>query len=105
MWLSGDRDKGAGSLITLSRPRGYLGHGRDTVLVDGKVPPGVNEAVPRTNKGRIRFEPGPLRPLHVVLNKESIHCLIIRLIPARSLSPSFTIDAYLQREKASVLKP
>jgi len=67
-----DREKGTGSLITLTRPRGYLGHGRETFLIDRKVPPGVNEGVPGTSEGRIRFEPGPLRPVHVVLNKESI---------------------------------
>ena len=71
----GDRDKGSGSLITLTRPRGYLGHGRDTFLIDGKVPPGVNEGVPGTSEAKQRFEPGPLRPVRVVLNKESLTVL------------------------------
>ena len=70
-----DRDKGSGSLITLTRPRGYLGHGRDTFLIDGKVPPGVNEGVPGTTEAKLRFEPGPLRPVRVVLNKESLTVL------------------------------
>lgn len=71
----GDRDKGSGSLITLIRPRGYLGHGRDTFLIDGKVPPGVNEGVPGTTEAKLLFEPGPLRPVRVVLNKESLTVL------------------------------
>jgi triacylglycerol lipase len=67
-----DRDKGSGSLVALTRPRGYLGHGRDTFLIDGKLPPGINEGVPGTAEGRIRFEPGALRSVRVVLNKESL---------------------------------
>ena len=67
-----DRDKGSGSLVALTRPRGYLGHGRDTFLIDGKVPPGINEGVPGTAEGRILFEPGALRPVRVVLNQESL---------------------------------
>ena len=72
----GDRDKVSGSLVTLTRPRGYLGHGRDTFLIDGKVPSGVNEGVPGTSEGKQRFEPGPLRPIRVELNKESLTVLI-----------------------------
>ncbi len=70
-----ERDKGNGSLVTLSRPRGYLGHGRDTFLIDGKVPKGVSEGVPATSDARQRFEPGPLRPVRLVLNKESVTVL------------------------------
>ncbi len=70
-----DRDKGTGSLVALARPRGYLGHGRDTFLIDGKVPPGINEGVPGAAEGKIRFEPGPLRGVRVVLNKEALTVL------------------------------
>ena len=70
-----DREKGSGSLVSLLRPRGYLGHGRDTFLIDGKVPPGVNEGVPGTAEGKMRFAPGPLRPVGVVLNKEAMTVL------------------------------
>ncbi|MBI5606808.1 MAG: hydrolase [Deltaproteobacteria bacterium] len=71
----GDRDKVSGSLVTLTRPRGYLGHGRDTFLIDGKVPSGVNGGVPGTSEARQRFEPGPLRPIRVELNKEFLTVL------------------------------
>jgi hypothetical protein len=71
----GDRDKGTGSLVTLTRPRGYLGHGRDTFLIDGKVPRGVNEGVPGINEAKQHFESGPIRPVRVVLNKEAVTVL------------------------------
>lgn len=70
-----DSEKGTGSTVTLLRPRGYLGHGRDTFLIDGKVPAGVNEGVPGTAEAKMRFEPGPLRPVRVVLNKEAMTVL------------------------------
>jgi len=70
-----DRDKGTGSLVTLTRPRGYLGHGRDIFLIDGKVPPGINEGVPGTAEGKVLFEPSPFRPVRIVLNKESLTVL------------------------------
>lgn len=68
----GEQDKGPGSLVVLTRPRGYLGHGRDTFLIDGKVPGGVNDGVPGTAEARQRFEAGLLRSVPVVLNKESV---------------------------------
>jgi hypothetical protein len=36
----------------------------------GKLPAGVNEGVPGTAEAKMRFEPGALRPVRVVLNKE-----------------------------------
>ena len=38
-------DQTAGSVVTMSRPRSYFGHGRDVFLIDGNVPPGINEGV------------------------------------------------------------
>jgi pimeloyl-ACP methyl ester carboxylesterase len=70
-----DRDKGAGSLVTLTRPRGYLGHGRDTFLIDGQVPEGVNEGVPGTSEAKRRYEPGPPRPVRVAVNQETLTVL------------------------------
>lgn len=70
-----EREKGTGSVVILTRPRGYLGHGRDTFLIDGKVPDGVNEGVPGTSEARRRFEPGPPRSIRVTLNKETITVL------------------------------
>ncbi len=70
-----DREKGTGSLVALVRPRAYLGHGRDTFVIDGKVPGGVNEGVPGTAEARQRFEPGPPRSVRVELNKEALTVL------------------------------
>ena len=67
-----DKDRGAGALVTMTRPRGYFGHGRDLFLLDGKVPPGVTEGVPGVSEATQRFEPGPARPVRAVLNAESM---------------------------------
>jgi triacylglycerol lipase len=61
-----------GDVVTLSRPRGYLGVGRDTFLVDGKAPEGVAAGVPTNDSGRALFPAGPQRPVKVVLNKDSM---------------------------------
>ena len=36
-----EADKSAASVVTMSRPRGYLDPARDTMLLDGVAPPGV----------------------------------------------------------------
>lgn len=42
-----DRDRQAGSIITLSRPRGYFGQARgDIVTIDGKPAPGIPAGIP-----------------------------------------------------------
>ncbi len=69
------REKGTGSVVTLIRPRGYLGHSRDTFLINSKVPDGVNEGVPGTAEAKRLFEPGPLRPVRVTLNQETMTVL------------------------------
>jgi pimeloyl-ACP methyl ester carboxylesterase len=83
------REKGTGSSVTLTRPRGYLGHGRDTFLIDDKVPAGVNEGVPGTAEATQRFEPGPLRPVKVVLNKEALTVLTYPLEEGRIVIAEF----------------
>jgi triacylglycerol lipase len=83
------REKGTGSTITLTRPRGYLGHGRDTFLIDGQVPAGVNEGVPGTSEATQRFDPGPLRPVKVVLNKEALTVLTHPLEEGRIVIAEF----------------
>ena len=56
----------------MSRPRGYFGHGRDTFLLDGKVPPGINQGVPGTSTGKLLLPDGPLRPVPARFNDEAI---------------------------------
>ena len=65
-------DATAGSVVTMSRPRGYFGHGRDTFLLDGKVPPGINEGVPGASSGKLLLPAGPLRPVAARFNDETI---------------------------------
>ena len=65
-------DAAAGSVVMINRPRGYFGHGRDTFLLDGKVPPGINQGVPGTSSGKLLLPPAPLRPVPARFNDESI---------------------------------
>jgi hypothetical protein len=62
----------AGSVLMISRPRGYFGHGRDTFLLDGKVPPGINQGVPGASSGKLLLQEGPLRPVPARFNGETI---------------------------------
>jgi hypothetical protein len=65
-------DATAGSVVMMSRPRGYFGHGRDTFLLDGKVPPGINEGVPGASSGKLLLPDGPLRPVAARFDDEAI---------------------------------
>jgi triacylglycerol lipase len=65
-------DATAGSVVTMTRPRGYFGHGRDTFLLDGKVPPGINQGVPGVSTGKLLLPEGPLRPVPARFNDETI---------------------------------
>jgi len=65
-------DASAGSVVSISRPRGYFGHGRDTFTLDGKVPPGINEGVPGAATGKLLLPAGPLRPVPARFNDEHI---------------------------------
>ena len=64
-------DEQAAAVVTMSRPRGYFGVGRDKFSLDGKVPPGINEGVPGVSTGKLTFEPGP-RTVLAVFNNETI---------------------------------
>jgi len=65
-------NRGAGSLVTMNRPRGYFGHGRDEFTLDDEIPEGVAEGVPATSPATKAFPPGPSRPVRVVFNHESL---------------------------------
>ena len=65
-------DLSAGSVITLTRPRGYFGHGRDVFTLDGKAPAGVNEGVPGASTGKLLLPAGPLRAVPARFNDESM---------------------------------
>ncbi len=63
--------KDMAAAVAMTRPRGYLGHGRDTFTIDGKVPEGVNDGVPGASAAAMAVaEPG--KPVVVVLNEERL---------------------------------
>jgi hypothetical protein len=64
-------DETAGSVVIMSRPRGYFGVGRDKFTLDGKVPPGITDGVPAVSTGRLAFDAGP-RSVMAVFNNETV---------------------------------
>jgi hypothetical protein len=64
-------DESAGAIVTMSRPRGYFGVGRDKFSLDGKVPPGINDGVPGVSTGKLSFDAAP-RTVMAVFNNETI---------------------------------
>ena len=65
-------DESAGSVVSITRPRGYFGHGRDMFTLDGKVPPGINQGVPGVAVGKLLLPAGPLRAVPARFNDEAI---------------------------------
>lgn len=65
-------DASAGSVVSITRPRGYFGHGRDVFTLDGKVPAGISEGVPAASAGKLLLPAGPLRAVPARFNDESI---------------------------------
>jgi pimeloyl-ACP methyl ester carboxylesterase len=65
-------DASTGSVVSITRPRGYFGHGRDVFTLDGKVPPGINPGVPGVSTGKLLLPAGPLRPVPARFNDEAI---------------------------------
>jgi hypothetical protein len=51
----GPADAGAGAVVLMSRPRGYLGLPRDVVLIDGKEPRDVKSGVPTDSVTTLRL--------------------------------------------------
>jgi len=68
----GKDDASAGSVVSINRPRGYFGHGRDVFTLDGKVPPGINQGVPGVATGKLLLPAGPLRPVPARFNDEAM---------------------------------
>ncbi len=65
-----EADKGAASIVTLSRPRGYLDPARDTMLLDGVPPAGVP---PGAGASSAKVKPdGGQRPITAEFNGERI---------------------------------
>ncbi|MBI3693409.1 MAG: alpha/beta fold hydrolase [Acidobacteria bacterium] len=68
-----------GSTVVLSRPRGYLGKGRDVIEIDGKEPADVPAGVPVRDSAMARFTDADSRSVPVRLNDEK---LTVRTFPA-----------------------
>ena len=64
-------DESAGAVVTMSRPRGYFGVGRDKFSLDGKMPSGINDGVPGASTGKLAFDIQP-RTVMAVFNNETI---------------------------------
>ena len=69
----GPTDAGAGSVVLLSRPRGYFGLPRDVVLLDGKEPSDVKSGVPTDSVTTARLPAAEVgRPVIGLFNQERI---------------------------------
>ena len=69
----GSADAGAGSVVLMSRPRGYFGLPRDVVLFDGKEPSDVRPGVPGDSVSTLRLSATEVgRPVAALFNEERI---------------------------------
>jgi pimeloyl-ACP methyl ester carboxylesterase len=69
----GPADAGAGSVVIMTRPRGYFGLPRDVVLFDGKEPADVKTGVPTDSASTLRLPAGEVgRPVVTLFNQERI---------------------------------
>ena len=69
----GPADAGAGSVVLMSRPRGYFGLPRDVVLFDGKEPSDVKPGVPTDSISTLRLSAAEAgRPVVAMFNQERI---------------------------------
>jgi pimeloyl-ACP methyl ester carboxylesterase len=73
-------DAGAGSVVIMSRARGYFGLPRDVVLIDGKEPSDVKSGVPTDSTSTLRLPAAEVgRPVVTMFNQERI---VVRAWPA-----------------------
>jgi pimeloyl-ACP methyl ester carboxylesterase len=68
-----DVDRTAQASITLTRPRGYFGIGRDRVTLDGASPPaGITAGVPSVSAAVVKVADAPVRAIVGEFNDERI---------------------------------
>jgi pimeloyl-ACP methyl ester carboxylesterase len=68
-----DADRAAKSIVTLTRPRGYFGVGRDRMSFDGaSPPPGVRAGIPADSASRLKLADAASRPIVGEFNGERI---------------------------------
>jgi pimeloyl-ACP methyl ester carboxylesterase len=69
----GPADAGAGSVVLMSRTRGYFGLPRDVVLFDGKEPSDIKPGVPGDSLSTVRLSAAEVgRPVAALFNEERI---------------------------------
>jgi len=69
----GPADEGAGSVVLMSRPRGYFGLPRDVVLFDGRQPSDVKPGVPADSVSTLRLSAAEAgRGVVALFNQERI---------------------------------
>jgi triacylglycerol lipase len=73
-------DKDAASVITITRPRGYYGVGRDRMSLDGRPPPGLSPGVPGLSTATVRLAEAAVRSVVAEFNDERI---VVRSWPAK----------------------
>lgn len=73
-------DLGAGSVVSLSRPRGYFGLGRDGMSLDGKPLPGVSAGVAGVATAKLVLNEDAVRSVVAEFNGERI---VVRSWPAK----------------------
>ena len=68
-----EADKSAGSVMTLTRPRGYFGLQRDRIVFDGHDPaPGIPPGVAGLSVSKIKLPAGPMRAVAGEFNGQRI---------------------------------
>ncbi len=76
-----DADKGAASIVTFDRPRGYFGLPRDQISLDGKAPPGVPPGTAGVSSSKLKLTEGAGRTVAAQFNDERV---VGRAWPAES---------------------
>lgn len=68
-----DADKDAASVVSMTRPRGYFGVGRDNMSLDGvSPPPGLAPGVPGVASSKLKLNEAAARSVTAVFNGERI---------------------------------
>jgi pimeloyl-ACP methyl ester carboxylesterase len=68
-----EADKDAVSVITMTRPRGYFGVGRDDMSLDGvSPPPGLSAGVAGVSTAKLKLNEPAVRSVSAVFNEERI---------------------------------
>ena len=68
-----EADKDAGSVISMTRPRGYFGVGRDNMSLDGVSPPsGLSAGVAGVASAKLKLNETAVRSVTATFNNERI---------------------------------